>query len=230
MIEWIKANKLAALGGISIILASAYFFFEPASEESNVLDQEEEWVMNEDKTNTNTEDAAEEGVVIVDVKGAVNKPGVYEAEAEDRVIDVVNKAGGLKESADETKINFAIRVEDEMVIYVPEIGEEVGQELESGTTAMGGADQKDGRVNINIAGEAEPLEKEEIICQRCFRLKHYNEVQDVHLTDDDFLKILNEITAACIKSIHTCPIPHVFMFLGGSFKPAFISINLYSLM
>lgn len=37
------------------------------------------------------------------------------------------------------------------------------------------------------------IEKESIICQRCFRLKNYNEVQDVHLTDDDFLKILNEI-------------------------------------
>ncbi len=37
------------------------------------------------------------------------------------------------------------------------------------------------------------LEKEVIICQRCFRLKHYNEVQDVSLTDDDFLKILNGI-------------------------------------
>lgn len=37
------------------------------------------------------------------------------------------------------------------------------------------------------------LEKEEIICQRCFRLKHYNEVQDVNLTDDDFLKILNTL-------------------------------------
>lgn len=37
------------------------------------------------------------------------------------------------------------------------------------------------------------LEKEEVICRRCFRLKHYNEVQDVSLTDDDFLKILNEI-------------------------------------
>ncbi|MGG0716409.1 ribosome biogenesis GTPase YqeH [Robertmurraya massiliosenegalensis] len=37
------------------------------------------------------------------------------------------------------------------------------------------------------------LEKEEIVCQRCFRLKHYNEVQDVNLTDDDFLKILNEL-------------------------------------
>jgi 30S ribosome assembly GTPase len=40
---------------------------------------------------------------------------------------------------------------------------------------------------------ASSLEKEIIICQRCFRLKHYNEVQDVHLTDNDFLKILNEI-------------------------------------
>ncbi|RFU66176.1 ribosome biogenesis GTPase YqeH [Bacillus sp. V59.32b] len=37
------------------------------------------------------------------------------------------------------------------------------------------------------------LEKESIICQRCFKLKHYNEVQDVSLTDDDFLKILNEV-------------------------------------
>ncbi|WP_204166731.1 ribosome biogenesis GTPase YqeH [Bacillus sp. CGMCC 1.16541] len=37
------------------------------------------------------------------------------------------------------------------------------------------------------------LEKEVVICQRCFRLKHYNEVQDVSLTDDDFLKILNGI-------------------------------------
>lgn len=37
------------------------------------------------------------------------------------------------------------------------------------------------------------LTKEVVICQRCFRLKHYNEVQDVSLTDDDFIKILNSI-------------------------------------
>ncbi|WP_028399274.1 ribosome biogenesis GTPase YqeH [Ectobacillus panaciterrae] len=37
------------------------------------------------------------------------------------------------------------------------------------------------------------IEKEYIICQRCFRLKHYNEIQDVSLTDDDFLRILNGI-------------------------------------
>ncbi|MDQ0231562.1 ribosome biogenesis GTPase YqeH [Metabacillus malikii] len=37
------------------------------------------------------------------------------------------------------------------------------------------------------------LLKEEVICQRCFRLKNYNEIQDVSLTDDDFLKILHGI-------------------------------------
>lgn len=37
------------------------------------------------------------------------------------------------------------------------------------------------------------LDKEAVICQRCFRLKHYNEIQDVSLTDNDFLKILNTI-------------------------------------
>jgi ribosome biogenesis GTPase YqeH len=37
------------------------------------------------------------------------------------------------------------------------------------------------------------LSKDDIICQRCFRLKNYNEIQDVSLTDDDFLKILHGI-------------------------------------
>lgn len=32
-----------------------------------------------------------------------------------------------------------------------------------------------------------------VYCKRCFRLKHYNEVQDVALTSDDFLKILQQV-------------------------------------
>lgn len=37
------------------------------------------------------------------------------------------------------------------------------------------------------------LERDVIICQRCFRLKHYNEIQDVAMTDEDFLKLLSGI-------------------------------------
>jgi ribosome biogenesis GTPase YqeH len=37
------------------------------------------------------------------------------------------------------------------------------------------------------------LTKEKVICQRCFRIKHYNEVSPVSLKDDDFLRILNDL-------------------------------------
>ena len=39
-------------------------------------------------------------------------------------------------------------------------------------------------------------ESGEIYCQRCFRLRHYNEISPVSLTDDDFLKLLNQIRDA----------------------------------
>ena len=33
----------------------------------------------------------------------------------------------------------------------------------------------------------------ELYCQRCFRLRHYNEIVDVSVTDDDFLKLLHDV-------------------------------------
>ena len=32
-----------------------------------------------------------------------------------------------------------------------------------------------------------------IYCQRCFKLKHYNQIQDISMTSDDFLKILQSV-------------------------------------
>src|SRR5690625_7545981 len=40
------------------------------------------------------------------------------------------------------------------------------------------------------------LEKEDILCRRCFRLKHYNETEEVTITDDDFLKMVSSIRNA----------------------------------
>lgn len=37
------------------------------------------------------------------------------------------------------------------------------------------------------------LEKEDAVCQRCFKLRNYNELQPVSLSGDDFLAILNGI-------------------------------------
>lgn len=58
------------------------------------------------------------GLCRVDIKGYVNVPGVYEVDANQRVIDIINLAGGLKEEADTSLINLSKKVSDEMVIIV----------------------------------------------------------------------------------------------------------------
>ncbi|WP_395318284.1 ribosome biogenesis GTPase YqeH [Fructilactobacillus frigidiflavus] len=37
------------------------------------------------------------------------------------------------------------------------------------------------------------LETGELYCQRCFRLRHYNEIQPVDVSDDEFLRLLSKI-------------------------------------
>lgn len=54
----------------------------------------------------------------VDVKGSVKKPGVYEFVENERVIDAINKAGGLTSSADTSNINLSQKLKSEMVVYV----------------------------------------------------------------------------------------------------------------
>lgn len=54
----------------------------------------------------------------VDIKGMVNVPGVYKVNENERVIDVIEKANGLKENADTSLINLSKKVNDEMVIII----------------------------------------------------------------------------------------------------------------
>ncbi|MGT2912098.1 ribosome biogenesis GTPase YqeH [Streptococcus cameli] len=37
------------------------------------------------------------------------------------------------------------------------------------------------------------LETGQVYCQRCFRLRHYNEISDVNISDDEFTKLLHEV-------------------------------------
>ncbi|MBU5595315.1 ribosome biogenesis GTPase YqeH [Amphibacillus sp. MSJ-3] len=62
---------------------------------------------------------------------------------------------------------------------------------------------------------ASALKNETIICQRCFRLKHYNEIQDVPYSDGDFLKMISQIsetTSLIVKLVD------IFDFNGSFIK------------
>lgn len=60
---------------------------------------------------------------IIDVKGQVEKPGVYTVDIDARVVDAIMLAGGFTEAADQNQVNLAQRVYDEMVVFIPKTGE-----------------------------------------------------------------------------------------------------------
>src|SRR4051812_31470921 len=57
--------------------------------------------------------------VVVDVAGAVAKPGVYRLTSADRVEDALKRAGGATRRADLSQINRAAKLEDGRQILVP---------------------------------------------------------------------------------------------------------------
>lgn len=100
-----------------------------------------------------TQEVSTTVILYVDVKGAVNHPGVYQVSPNSRIQDAIQLAGGLTNEADQKQINFAQRLEDQMVVNVPKIGEEKGQEetITNAKNTSGNQGAKDSKVNINTA-------------------------------------------------------------------------------
>lgn len=93
--------------------------------------------------------------VIVDIKGAVKYPGVYELSSEERIIDVIELAGGYTEDANSKNINHAQKLQDEMVIYVPRIDEQMEDGQVESIVNTPETKSSSNLVNINMANESE---------------------------------------------------------------------------
>lgn len=93
----------------------------------------------------------------VDIKGEVLRPGVYEFSCESRIQEVIKKAGGFTEEADETKINLAQKISDQMQIIVPNLHSKQEEGVTEGNYEKGNSsnttpsNSKQGTVNINTA-------------------------------------------------------------------------------
>jgi competence protein ComEA len=88
--------------------------------------------------------------LIVDVAGAVRKPGVYEFVEGDRVVDAIERAGGPIPKADLTVLNLAAMLTDGTQILVPKTGPAI-----SGTAPGGVPGSAGGLINLNTATPAE---------------------------------------------------------------------------
>lgn len=102
---------------------------------------------------TTSQQTANSEKYYVDISGEVKNPGVYQVKKRTRLVDLIEKAGGLTQKANLDAINQASFVEDGSKIIIPskdgssESSGETG-ETSSGITATG-------KVNINQASQDE---------------------------------------------------------------------------
>lgn len=115
-------------------------------------------------------------VLMVDIAGAIEKPGIYEIEEGSRLAEVIEKSGGFQKKANKAfiaqSLNLSAKVKDEQKIYIPFQGEQISHSLVSGESAS--TTNSSGKININSASQSEieslkgigPVRAEKIISSR----------------------------------------------------------------
>jgi competence protein ComEA len=145
--------------------------------------------------------------IYADIKGEVNKPGVYELIFGERVKDAVIKAGGFTENADEKQVNLALKVTDEMIIYIPKIGEEPPNPTitsqETTATTNGGTSKN--KINLNTSSSQELTELPGIGPAKAEAIVEYRETNKQFKTIDDLKEIsgIGEKTFEKLKDLIT---------------------------
>ena len=151
-------KKIVVIVLIIVLIAIVYYIYitNNDSESFSIEDKFLNKIENETKEEKN-----EEKRIKVHVDGCVVKPGIVEIEEGARISDAIEKAGGLTDEANISKINLAYILEDGIKIHIPshtETEEEKNMEEnyltgenESQTTSK----KTSGKININTASQAE---------------------------------------------------------------------------
>lgn len=163
---FIQYKKYITVSMIVIALIGAYFFMKPETKleslenpPTNSLPQVEA-AINPSMKETEQPKVAQQitsTAIIVDVKGAVKKPGIYSLDDNARVKDAIDEAGGYTANADSKLVNHAAKLQDEMVIYVVKKGEKMPKVfLQSPPIAQSNSTAQD-QTTSNAAPNQQPL-------------------------------------------------------------------------
>lgn len=180
--SWSLAVKGAVIGGVLLLLVSVGGLL-PKKEEAV---EETEAAITTVMAEKTEESTTLEAVIFVDIKGEVKKPGVYQMKVGDRVKDAIDAAGGLTAEADSQKVNLAQRVEDQMVIVVPKVGEEA-EAIPAGVTSK--ETSKEGKVNINTATVEELKTLKGVGEKKAEAIIEYRKKNGSFKTKEDLMKV-----------------------------------------
>lgn len=102
---------MGALLILFLIIFSGMFMVHASSSDTTVS--------IEDTNQSEIKDEKEEiSEIVVDVKGAVNTPGVYRMQSNSYVYQAIEAAGGLLDTADTSVLNLSKHLSDSMVVII----------------------------------------------------------------------------------------------------------------
>lgn len=111
MEKYLTRKNIIILTTFLVVFIISLIIYKPQNVESKV--EKESILVIENKKEENLPISFS-----VDVKGAVKKPGVYNFNEGDMIIDAIKAAGGILKNATTKNINLSKKLKSEMVIYI----------------------------------------------------------------------------------------------------------------
>ncbi|MGM8364642.1 helix-hairpin-helix domain-containing protein [Virgibacillus sp. W0181] len=180
MFEAIKKYAVLIIG--AIVIGIIFFITNDKKTDIQDRDDQADIIFSDEKQIVELETAVDtDHVILVDIKGEVEQPGVYELRSGDRVNDAIKLADGFTSNADETSVNLAQKVQDEMVIFVNKEGENHG--------ATSVFNEQDKKVKINIASEADIVTLNGIGQAKAQAIIKHREEQGLFSSEEDLLEV-----------------------------------------
>ena len=157
---------LAGLAGVAVLAAAALILWAGTPQPQVVLEPDVSppaSLAGQFEPGTAPASAQSPAELLVDVQGAVARPGLHRLAVGSRVGDAIAAAGGYGPQVDvraaAERLNLAEQLADGSKIYVPAMGDPTpGPPLTSGPAAPGSGGAEPiggGLVDVNLAGQAE---------------------------------------------------------------------------
>ncbi|EGO8645671.1 competence protein ComEA [Enterococcus sp. DIV0561] len=152
--KWLLLGSGASMVILITLLVGIYLMVNKKAQVDTTMWEETSLTTTAEAATDATKERAET-MIYVDIKGAVKVPGIYQLKNQQRIWDALALAGGVSEEADTAQVNYAQKVKDQMIIYVPKKGESVAQSLETLQESAPAQQNQEEKINVNTATEAE---------------------------------------------------------------------------
>jgi len=155
-----KQKKILLIIIIIVVTGIIIYIYNSNKVDNSEL-SEDMLVVGNSINNTIENITDEKDMIIVHITGAVKTPGIVKLEEGSRIEDAINKAGGLTEDADISKVNLAYILEDGIKIRIPsntDVGDLQDENVLSSDSGEGIIDEnkdnsQSSSLNINKATE-----------------------------------------------------------------------------